>query len=65
MEKLLKKMRLERLKKGYSQDYMAFKLDISQKSYSKLENNKTKMRLDRLLEISKILELDINDLLSN
>jgi len=45
--------------KGYSQDYMAESLDISQSAYACLEAGKTSLRVDRLLEILKILDADI------
>ena len=45
--------------KGYSQDYMADSLDISQSAYACLEAGKTSLRVDRLLEILKILDADI------
>ncbi len=60
MEKILKKLRLARNEKGYSQEYMAGKLGISQKAYSKLEKSQTKLTVSRLNEIAGILELDLN-----
>jgi transcriptional regulator with XRE-family HTH domain len=42
---------------------MAFNLKMSQASYAKLEANKTKLSLERLDKISKILETTIEDLL--
>ncbi|MEH6658845.1 helix-turn-helix transcriptional regulator [Leeuwenhoekiella marinoflava] len=49
--------------KGYSQDYMAYELDISQAAYAKLEKNETKLTVDRLFRISEILETSIYELL--
>jgi transcriptional regulator with XRE-family HTH domain len=48
-----------RISKEYSQEYMAERLDISQSTYANLEAGKTAMRVDRLLEILSILEVDI------
>ena len=45
--------------KGYSQDYMAECLNISQSNYACLESGKTAMRVDRLLEILDVLDTDI------
>lgn len=45
--------------KGYSQEYLAEELKISQSSYSDLENNKTKLDIKRLQKIATILETDI------
>lgn len=58
------KIRKIRTLKGFSQDYLANKLNISQVAYSDIENNKTKISLKRLEEISTIFELDINDILT-
>jgi transcriptional regulator with XRE-family HTH domain len=52
------KIRKIRELKGFSQEYMASSLGITQNSYSKLENQKTRLSLKRLNNISKILELD-------
>lgn len=53
-----------RERKGYSQEYLAEALKISQSVYSDLENNKTKQNLRRLEKIAEILESDIVELLS-
>ena len=58
-------IRKAREKKGYSQEYMADKLDINQATYARLENEETKITLDRLYKISEILEVNILDLLDN
>jgi transcriptional regulator with XRE-family HTH domain len=57
-------IRNARLFKNYSQDYVAFKLGISQNAYSKVECGYTKITIDRLTEIGQILEVDMNDLLA-
>jgi transcriptional regulator with XRE-family HTH domain len=51
--------------RGYSQDYMAHKLEISQGSYAKIENGSTNITVDRLQKIAEILEIDIINLLNN
>ncbi len=58
------KIRKIRTLKGYNQDYMAAKLEVSQRAYSKLENNEIKLDWDRLTNISKILEIDPVELIS-
>lgn len=58
-----KNIRKYREIKGYSQEYMAHELNINQASYAKLENNSTKITIDRLFNISKLLQTDITDLL--
>ncbi|MGJ8592051.1 MAG: helix-turn-helix domain-containing protein [Aquaticitalea sp.] len=47
----LKELRLER---NFSQDYIAFELGISQKTYSNLESGKSKIGLEHLNALSKI-----------
>ncbi len=53
----LKAIREKRLKLGYSQEYMADKIGISQGAYSKLESGKTDLTFKVLLEIIKILQI--------
>ena len=49
--------------KGYSQEYVAHQLNINQASYAKLENNSTKITIDRLFSIAKLLETEISEIL--
>ncbi len=58
-----KNIRKYREIKGFSQEYMANQLDINQASYAKIENNSTKLTVERLFAISKLLETEITDLL--
>lgn len=60
---LSKNIRKHREIKGYSQEYMAQELDITQSSYAKLENDSTKITVERLFNISKLLEMEITELL--
>lgn len=55
IEEVLKKIKTYRKGKGYSQEYMAFKLDISQAAYTNIENQISKLSVERLIEIAKIL----------
>jgi transcriptional regulator with XRE-family HTH domain len=59
------RIREHRLAKGYTQDFMAFKLRISQNAYSKLESGLTKITIDRLFIIALVLEVEINVLIGN
>jgi transcriptional regulator with XRE-family HTH domain len=59
------KLKQARLKKNISQEYMAEVLDISQKTYSNFENNKTTPNFSQIEEISKILEVSVLDFLSH
>lgn len=56
----IKNLREER---NYSQDYLAQKLGVSQKAYSKIETNQTKLSVDNLLKIAEILETSVNKIL--
>src|SRR5690606_38364375 len=47
--------------KGLSQDYIANVLDISQASYARLENEDTKVTVDRLYKIAEALDTNIID----
>lgn len=49
--------------KGFSQEYMANQMNLTQSAYAKIENCDTKLTIDRLCEIAKILEIDISYLL--
>jgi transcriptional regulator with XRE-family HTH domain len=59
---LVKKTRYE---KNYSQDHIAKKLGITQKAYSKIENNETKLNVDTLTRIAEILEVDVASFFSS
>ena len=50
------KIRTMRRNREYSQEYMALLLNISQNAYSRLENGKTPITIDRLYQISGILQ---------
>lgn len=57
--------RIKRLReeKNYSQMYLAGKLGVTQKAYSKIENNQTKLSVDNLLRIAEVLETSVNKIL--
>jgi transcriptional regulator with XRE-family HTH domain len=57
----LKKIRLEN---NISQDFLAKKLGFTQKAYSKIENNETKLNVDVLKRISEILNVPIESFFS-
>lgn len=52
-----------RNKYGYTQDDLAKMLNITRQCYNSLENNPTKASLDKVYEIFKILDEDIDDFL--
>jgi len=58
-------IRALRVHKGYSQDYLALKLKISQNAYSKLELGYVRFKLETILTITEILEVDITNLIAS
>ena len=63
MENIVEKIKDIRKRKGYSHEYMAHQLDMSQPAYSKIEKNETVLSVDRLFKIAEILETPVVDLL--
>jgi transcriptional regulator with XRE-family HTH domain len=57
-------IKCSRLMRNYSQDYLARMLNISQNAYSKIELGYTRVTVDRLYLISKVLEVNIFDLIA-
>lgn len=58
------KIRKIREIRGYSQEYVASKLEMSQNNYSRIELNQVKVNLDRLQDVATVLEVDIMDILN-
>lgn len=58
VERVLEAIRLQRLVKKYSQDYVAMKLNVSQSYYAKLESGKASLSLPQFFMLLEILELD-------
>lgn len=50
--------------RNYTQDYLAAKLGISQNAYSKIELGYSKLTLERLFQISTVLEVEVLQLIS-
>lgn len=59
-EVIIRKLRTQ---KGYSQEYMAYELKISQKTYSNIENNKSLLTIEMVEKIAFILEVPFLELL--
>ena len=49
--------------KGFSQEYMAHQLSVNQSTYAKMENNSTKITIDKLFSVAKLLETDVSEIL--
>ncbi|HEY4063906.1 MAG TPA: helix-turn-helix transcriptional regulator [Puia sp.] len=58
------KLRLFREFRNYSQEYIAEKLGITQNTYSRIENNQTKITAERLSKLATILNIPPLELLS-
>ncbi|MBC8052464.1 MAG: helix-turn-helix transcriptional regulator [Sphingobacteriaceae bacterium] len=64
MKTLGKKIRLLRHQKGWSQEDVAKRLDISIPAFSKIETGITDINLSRLEQISKLFEMTVVQLLT-
>jgi transcriptional regulator with XRE-family HTH domain len=64
MESILKNIRAIREAKGYSQDQIADKLQISQSQYARFERGATKTDLETLYSFSSIVGLNLIDLIT-
>jgi len=59
------KLRRLRIEKGYSQEYLAAVLAISQKTYSNMENDKSSISIDTLKKIAEEYKVDLIELISD
>jgi len=59
MKSILTRIKDLRIKKGYSQEYLGGRLGLSQKAYSNFEAGNCKVHWSRIVELSRILEVDI------
>ncbi|WP_308849287.1 helix-turn-helix transcriptional regulator [Pedobacter sp.] len=63
MQRIALKIRKVREYKNFSQEYLASKIGISQNAYSKIELGYSKITLDRLFHIAKLLDVDTHELI--
>ncbi len=61
---ILHHIRVKREMLKYSQEYLAARMAISQRTYSKIENNETELTIGRLMEICDILDINVCVLLA-
>ena len=47
---------------GLSQEYIAAELGITQPTYALIESGKSKLSLERAIQLSKLLEIDLKEL---
>jgi len=50
--------------KNYTQEYMAERLGVTQAGYSKIEKGKTSLSYEKLVEIGRILDVRVEDIIS-
>jgi transcriptional regulator with XRE-family HTH domain len=62
-KKIAAAIRVERFRRGYSQEFMALQLHISQNAYSRIERGVTKLDIERLDAIAALLGVTIEFLL--
>ncbi len=57
--------RIKHIREGrnYTQQFLASKLNISQKAYSKIEAGEIRLTVENLLKIAEVLETSINNIL--
>jgi transcriptional regulator with XRE-family HTH domain len=65
MDSIVSNIRRIRESKGYSQDYMAAKLNTTQETYSRMENRESKLKTDWLQPIADALETNVSAFLDS
>ncbi|MDR2293381.1 MAG: helix-turn-helix domain-containing protein [Prevotellaceae bacterium] len=63
IENVIRNISLARTKKGYTYENMAAELSLTPASYRKIEVGETKLTVERLFQISEILNVSLSDLL--
>lgn len=59
------KIRSLRLLRGFSQEYMASELDVTQTTYSRIETDKQKLTASMLERLALVLGVSVPDITSN
>lgn len=59
------KIRSLRLLRGYSQEYMANELDVTQTTYSRIETDKQKLSAAMLEKLAQVLGVSVPDITNN
>lgn len=63
--KIQEKIRFLRQQKGLTQEQIAELLDVTPQAYSKIEQGKTRLNIERIQQIANIFNIDITDLINN
>ncbi|MAC94924.1 MAG: transcriptional regulator [Flavobacteriales bacterium] len=61
MDKIIRKMIVKRKEKGLTHENMGIELGISAAAYYKIESGATNLSLERFIDISKILEIKMEE----
>jgi transcriptional regulator with XRE-family HTH domain len=64
MKKILENIRTLRESKGYSQDYMAVLMGITQSAYARFERGATKTDLQTISSIAQVLKMNLIDVIT-
>ena len=59
------KIKAFRMMRGFSQEYMADRLQVTQATYSKIEGNKQKVTQEQLERLAQELGVTVADIISN
>jgi transcriptional regulator with XRE-family HTH domain len=59
------KIKMLRLSNNFTQNYVAFYLNITQPAYHKIECGKTKISFDRLTQIAKLYNIEVTEIISS
>ena len=63
VEKILEKITQKRSQKGYTYENMADDLGLTPSGYRKIEKGETKLSVEKMFQISTVLDIPINELL--
>lgn len=64
-KKIASRLREIRLQRGYTQEYIADKVDVSVTHISNIENNHVKISLSTLVQVCKVLDVTVDYVLEN
>lgn len=63
MKLMCDKIRSERIKRNYTQEYIADEIGISQSQYSRIEKGEVSIDLERLGKLVRVLEINPFDII--
>jgi len=60
LRKILQFIKTQRESKGYSQEYVAYKIGITQSAYQKLESGRLSLKVIHVLHLSDVLDFTLS-----